>query len=207
MQKAHGFVPRGLSPQSCISAHGPDATTEEQATATEFAPQTPEDALACMFEMRQVLRLTRDALETPALPRDDDTGWQGLRRRFAGAAHDRRNARRRPTRLGGPGERYTEAPIQVLPLGMFSPAARTTHSCRRPGRTWRHPDDGDEAVCHARGSVRRAAPVGSGECRGPVMPAVNYEWRADRSAPRHARPRRAPLYHGTGRPGVFTRSV
>ena len=82
--KADGFAPGGLSLHSCMSAHGPDATTVERAMAAELVPQKIDNALACMFETRQLLRPTRHALEIPELQRDYDACWQGLRRRFTG---------------------------------------------------------------------------------------------------------------------------
>jgi homogentisate 1,2-dioxygenase len=82
--KADGFVPGGLSLHSCMSAHGPDATTVERAMAVDLAPQKIDNALAFMFETRQLLRPTRHALEIPELQRDYDACWQGLRRRFTG---------------------------------------------------------------------------------------------------------------------------
>jgi homogentisate 1,2-dioxygenase len=84
--KAVGFVPGGLSLHCCMSAHGPDATTVERAMAADLAPRRIENALAVMFETRQLLRPTRHALEIPALQRDYDACWQGLRRHFTGGS-------------------------------------------------------------------------------------------------------------------------
>ena len=42
------------------------------------------DTMAFMFETRFVLRPTRFALETPALQRDYDLVWAGLKRLFKG---------------------------------------------------------------------------------------------------------------------------
>ena len=82
--KADGFAPGGLSLHSCMSAHGPDATTVERAMAADLVPQKIDNALAFMFETRQLLRPTRHALEIPELQRDYDACWQGLHRRFTG---------------------------------------------------------------------------------------------------------------------------
>jgi homogentisate 1,2-dioxygenase len=83
--KAGGFLPGGLSLHSCMSAHGPDATTVERAMAAELLPRKIDNALAIMFETRRVLRPTRHALEIPELQRDYDACWQGLHRHFTGA--------------------------------------------------------------------------------------------------------------------------
>jgi homogentisate 1,2-dioxygenase len=82
--KADGFVPGGLSLHPCMSAHGPDATTVERAMTEELVPRKIDNALAFMFETRQVLRPTRHALEMPQLQRDYDACWLGLRRHFTG---------------------------------------------------------------------------------------------------------------------------
>ncbi len=81
--KAGGFSPGGLSLHSCMSAHGPDAETTEQAMAAELAPHRLDNTLACMFETCQLLRPTRHALAMPEQQRDYDVCWQGLRRHFA----------------------------------------------------------------------------------------------------------------------------
>jgi homogentisate 1,2-dioxygenase len=82
--RAGGFVPGGLSLHACMSAHGPDAATVERAMAADLVPQKIDNALAFMFETRQLLRPTRHALEIPQLQRDYDECWQGLRRHFTG---------------------------------------------------------------------------------------------------------------------------
>ena len=84
--KATGFLPGGLSLHGCMSAHGPDAETTTRASTAALQPQKIEDALAFMFETRQVLRPTRLALELPELQPDYDACWQGLGKRFTGAA-------------------------------------------------------------------------------------------------------------------------
>jgi len=52
--------------------------------AVDLAPQKIDNALAFMFETRQLLRPTRHALEIPELQRAYDACWQGLHRRFTG---------------------------------------------------------------------------------------------------------------------------
>lgn len=81
--KAEGFVPGGASLHNCMSGHGPDATTFEQATHAELRPQYLGNTLAFMFETRYVIRPTRFALETPCLQHDYYRCWQGLKKYFA----------------------------------------------------------------------------------------------------------------------------
>jgi homogentisate 1,2-dioxygenase len=80
--KAEGFVPGGASLHNCMSGHGPDAATFEQATGAELRPHYLGDTLAFMFETRFVIRPTRFAMETPCLQRDYYQCWQGLKKYF-----------------------------------------------------------------------------------------------------------------------------
>jgi homogentisate 1,2-dioxygenase len=73
--KASGFSPGGASLHNCMSAHGPDRATYEQAVEAELLPRKIDDTLAFMFESRWVFTPTRHALETPALQRDYDECW------------------------------------------------------------------------------------------------------------------------------------
>jgi homogentisate 1,2-dioxygenase len=81
--KAGGFSPGGVSLHSCMSAHGPDATSTERAMAADLAPHKVDNTLAFMFETGRVLRPTRFAMETPALQPDYDSCWDGLRKNFS----------------------------------------------------------------------------------------------------------------------------
>jgi homogentisate 1,2-dioxygenase len=78
--KAEGFVPGGASLHNCMSAHGPDVSTFEQASAADLSPQYLGETLAFMFESRHVIRPTRFALETPALQTDYDECWLGFKK-------------------------------------------------------------------------------------------------------------------------------
>jgi homogentisate 1,2-dioxygenase len=80
--RAEGFVPGGISLHNCMSGHGPDRATFEQASAAQLAPVKLEDTLAFMWESRYVLRPTRFALESQALQPDYDAVWGGFVRRF-----------------------------------------------------------------------------------------------------------------------------
>lgn len=81
--KADGFVPGGASLHNCMSGHGPDAETVEQAGAADTTqPQVIEDTMAFMFETRCILRPTAFALQSPTLQRDYAQCWQGLKKHF-----------------------------------------------------------------------------------------------------------------------------
>jgi homogentisate 1,2-dioxygenase len=80
--KAEGFVPGGGSLHNCMSGHGPDAATFEQATKAKLDPRYLDDTLAFMFETRHIIRPTRFALESPALQRDYWKCWHGLKKHF-----------------------------------------------------------------------------------------------------------------------------
>jgi homogentisate 1,2-dioxygenase len=81
--KAEGFVPGGASLHNCMSAHGPDATTFEQAIREDTTrPRRIADTMAFMFESRYIIRPTRYALESPQLQQDYVDCWQGLEKHF-----------------------------------------------------------------------------------------------------------------------------
>jgi homogentisate 1,2-dioxygenase len=80
--KESGFVPGGASLHNCMSGHGPDAASFEASSTAEMKPTYWDLGLAFMFETRFVLRPTRFALETPALQRDYDSVWAGLKKMF-----------------------------------------------------------------------------------------------------------------------------
>ena len=83
--KAEGFVPGGASLHNCMSGHGPDAATFEQASVAELQPRYLGDTLAFMFETRFVLEPSRAALASPQLQRDYWKCWQGLQKHFSPA--------------------------------------------------------------------------------------------------------------------------
>lgn len=80
--KADGFSPGGASLHGCMSAHGPDHVSTEQAIDAELKPHKIENTMAFMFETAQVLRPTRQALESPQLQDDYDSCWAGLTKTF-----------------------------------------------------------------------------------------------------------------------------
>jgi homogentisate 1,2-dioxygenase len=80
--KADGFVPGGASLHNCMSAHGPDVASYQQAVEAELVPHKIERSLAFMFETCFVLAPTAFALATPALQTDYDACWNGFRAAF-----------------------------------------------------------------------------------------------------------------------------
>ncbi len=76
--KAGGFVPGGGSLHNCMSAHGPDLASYQQAIAADLVPQKIERSLAFMFETAYVLVPTAFAMATPALQSDYDAVWSGF---------------------------------------------------------------------------------------------------------------------------------
>jgi homogentisate 1,2-dioxygenase len=82
--KSTGFVPGGSSLHNCMSGHGPDAATFEQASAADTSVPTQISAtMAFMFESRSVLKPARTALQgTPPLQNDYMSHWSGLKKRF-----------------------------------------------------------------------------------------------------------------------------
>jgi homogentisate 1,2-dioxygenase len=81
--KSDGFVPGGASLHNCMSAHGPDAVTFENATRADTSqPEQLLNTMAFMFESRCVIHPSRYALESPQLQRDYFECWQGLKKHF-----------------------------------------------------------------------------------------------------------------------------
>ena len=83
--KAEGFVPGGASLHNCMSGHGPDAATFDQASSAKLEPRYLDDTLAFMFETRLPLRPTQTAIGAPQLQRDYWKCWQGLKKNFSPA--------------------------------------------------------------------------------------------------------------------------
>ncbi len=78
--KAGGFAPGGASLHNCMSGHGPDRASYEQAIATELKPHRIENSMAFMFESRHVIRPTRFAIETPLCQLDYDDCWSDFQK-------------------------------------------------------------------------------------------------------------------------------
>ncbi len=71
-----GFVPGGASLHNCMTAHGPDNSSYQKATAADLKPQYLADTLAFMFESRYVFVPTAQALATAQ--NDYDAVWNGF---------------------------------------------------------------------------------------------------------------------------------
>ncbi|GAA5234300.1 homogentisate 1,2-dioxygenase [Verticiella sediminum] len=81
--KAEGFAPGGASLHNCMSGHGPDAGTFENASKADTTkPHYIRDTMAFMFETRGVIRPTERALASPQLQSDYYQCWQALRKHF-----------------------------------------------------------------------------------------------------------------------------
>jgi len=81
--KADGFVPGGSSVHNCMSGHGPDAATFDKASSADTRqPHKVSDTMAFMFETRNVLVPTGQALASPQLQGDYQQCWAGIAKRF-----------------------------------------------------------------------------------------------------------------------------
>jgi homogentisate 1,2-dioxygenase len=81
--KADGFVPGGSSVHNCMSGHGPDAATFDKASSADTRqPHKVSDTMAFMFETRNVLVPTEQALASPQLQGDYQACWAGIAKRF-----------------------------------------------------------------------------------------------------------------------------
>ena len=79
----------GGSLHVCMTPHGPDAQTYEQAVddAKSTGPQkVPETTLAFMFEMNATPRITTAALRSPCLDARYHECWADLKSHFTGPA-------------------------------------------------------------------------------------------------------------------------
>jgi homogentisate 1,2-dioxygenase len=81
--KAEGFVPGGASLHNCMSGHGPDAATFDKASSADTGkPARVSDTMAFMFETRNPLVATRQALDSPLLQANYQDCWAGIGKRF-----------------------------------------------------------------------------------------------------------------------------
>jgi homogentisate 1,2-dioxygenase len=77
-----GFVPGGASLHNCMSAHGPDRPTFENASDARLEPCKTDKTMAFMFESRYVIQPTRFAMECSELQGDYRDCWRDLARNF-----------------------------------------------------------------------------------------------------------------------------
>jgi homogentisate 1,2-dioxygenase len=78
--KAGGFHPGGASLHNRMNGHGPDAASYAAAVTRQLTPEKLDNTMAFMFETRQLVHLTRWALETPQRQLDYGSVWSGFRR-------------------------------------------------------------------------------------------------------------------------------
>ncbi len=78
--KAGGFAPGGASLHNCMSGHGPDRASYEQAITADLKPHRIEKTMAFMFESRHVIRPSRFATETPLCQLDYDDCWSDFQK-------------------------------------------------------------------------------------------------------------------------------
>ena len=80
-----GFQPAGASLHSCMSGHGPDATTHEKASNVELKPmKVGEESMAFMFESCLMLGVTDWGLKKCNKVQEayNRESWAGLKPHF-----------------------------------------------------------------------------------------------------------------------------
>lgn len=77
-----GFAPGGSSLHNCMSAHGPDAETFAKASDGSENPHKIDNTMAFMLESRWPFAPSDEALNSPALQKDYQACWQGLKPLF-----------------------------------------------------------------------------------------------------------------------------
>ncbi len=83
--KAEGFAPGGCSLHNSMTGHGPDAATFDRASNSDTSkPDYVRDTMAFMFETRNVIRPTQQALEADHRQRGYQACWAGLQKHFDG---------------------------------------------------------------------------------------------------------------------------
>lgn len=86
--KKDGFLPGGASLHLCMTPHGPDTATYEQAIHpdAEQPQHLGRDTLAFMFETHLTPRVTPAAMGSPSIDRDYYKCWMGLKSHFQAPA-------------------------------------------------------------------------------------------------------------------------
>ena len=81
--KVGGFEPGSMSIHNTMTAHGPDTSTFEKASAADTRqPDYIRDTMAIMFETPVIIHATQQALESLHRQRDYPRVWQGLKKHF-----------------------------------------------------------------------------------------------------------------------------
>ncbi|HRQ61069.1 MAG TPA: homogentisate 1,2-dioxygenase [Alphaproteobacteria bacterium] len=83
-KEAGGFAPGGCSLHNCMSPHGPDWKTFENASKADLKPQYLDGALAFMFESKYIMRTTKAAAGHKKLQPDYHDAWLKLPKLFKG---------------------------------------------------------------------------------------------------------------------------
>lgn len=76
--KQEGFLPGGISIHNCMTGHGPDNATYQQAIKEELKPVKYTNTLAFMFETKEPWLISAQALTHPARQKDYLSCWQDL---------------------------------------------------------------------------------------------------------------------------------
>jgi homogentisate 1,2-dioxygenase len=76
--KKEGFLPGGISIHNCMTAHGPDSKTYQNAIKEKLQPSRYENTLAIMFETREPWLISEKALAHPARQLNYSACWQDL---------------------------------------------------------------------------------------------------------------------------------
>ncbi|HIG42601.1 MAG TPA: homogentisate 1,2-dioxygenase [Gammaproteobacteria bacterium] len=82
--KKSGFKPGGMSLHNCMTPHGPDFATHDQASKVELTPEYQSESLAFMVESRYPMVPSEFAMNSPLLQQDYTQCWDGLGSRFKG---------------------------------------------------------------------------------------------------------------------------
>ncbi|MBA2711912.1 MAG: homogentisate 1,2-dioxygenase [Tatlockia sp.] len=82
--KKEGFSPGGVSVHNCMTAHGPDNDSYQNAISQELVPTLYEKTLAFMFETHLPWLISEEALNHPACQKDYTSCWQNLTISFRG---------------------------------------------------------------------------------------------------------------------------
>ena len=76
--KKEGFEPGGISIHNCMTAHGPDYDTYQNAINKTLKPIRYDNTLAFMFESCEPWNVTAAALKSPHRQSDYTQCWQDL---------------------------------------------------------------------------------------------------------------------------------
>lgn len=76
--KQDGFLPGGSSIHNCMTGHGPDVSTYQQAISQALNPQRYENTLAFMLESNKPWLATIQAMEHETFQQDYMNCWQGF---------------------------------------------------------------------------------------------------------------------------------